>query len=426
MDTIFALASARGRAGVAVVRISGPDARAAVETLAGSVPWPGRALRKLRRGADILDEALVLTFADGASFTGEAVAELHLHGSPAVVSAVLRVLGDLPGLRPATAGEFTQRAFLAGRLDLAQVEALADLIDAETERQRVQAMRALSGALGRRAEEWRRDLVRAAALIEATIDFADEDVPEDVAPEVAVLLEAVRDDLRRQSSGVAAAERVRDGFEVAILGAPNVGKSTLLNALAGRDAAITSEEAGTTRDVIEVQMELSGLPVTLLDTAGLREGGDAVERIGMERARARAALADLRVHLVDPGQAPAGEVRESDLVVTGKADKTEADGLSVSGLTGQGLDRLIAEIVARLEPLAQGGGVASRARQSMAMDRAAAALEDVLAGLDRMKEAPDLLAHRLREAILALDELVGRVDVEQVLDEVFSSFCIGK
>ncbi|ROU03159.1 tRNA uridine-5-carboxymethylaminomethyl(34) synthesis GTPase MnmE [Histidinibacterium lentulum] len=426
MDTIFALASARGRAGVAVVRISGPEARAAAENLAGALPWPGRSLRKLRSGGDVLDEALVLTFAAGGSFTGEEVAELHLHGSPAVVSAVLRVLGTLPGLRAATAGEFTQRAFLAGRLDLAQVEALADLIDAETERQRVQAMRALAGALGKRAEDWRRDLVRAAALIEATIDFADEDVPEDVSPEVATLLGTVLRDLRRESAGVAAAERVRDGFEVAILGAPNVGKSTLLNALAGREAAITSEVAGTTRDVIEVQMELSGLPVTLLDTAGLREGGDQVERIGMERARARAALADLRVHLVEPGGVPAEELREGDLVVTGKADRGGAPGLAVSGLTGEGLDALIAEIVARLEPLAQGSGVASRARHRAAMDRAADALDDVIEGLDRMGQTPDLLAHRLREAILALDELVGRVDVEQVLDEVFASFCIGK
>lgn len=426
MDTIFALASARGRAGVAVVRISGSDARSAVESLTGSLPWPGRSLRKVRQGSDILDEALVLTFAAGGSFTGEEVAELHLHGSPAVISAVLRVLGGLPGLRPAKAGEFTQRAFLAGRLDLAQVEALADLIDAETERQRVQAIRALSGALGKLAENWRRDLVRAAALIEATIDFAEEEVPEDVAPEVGDLLQAVRDDLRRQSSGIAAAERVRDGFEVAILGAPNVGKSTLLNALAGRDAAITSEFAGTTRDVIEVQMELLGLPVTLLDTAGLREGGDAVERIGMARARSRAALADLRVHLVAAGEVPASDVCDGDLVVTAKADLTDGTGLAVSGLTGQGLDRLIAEIVARLDPLAQGGGIASRARHGVAMGRAAEAITDVLAQLEHMGQVPDLLAHRLREAILALDELVGRVDVEHVLDEVFSSFCIGK
>jgi tRNA modification GTPase len=426
MDTIFALASARGRAGVAVVRISGPDARTAAESLAGPLSWPGRSLRKLRDGTDVLDEALVLTFVAGRSFTGDDVVELHLHGSVAVVSAVLRVLGRQPGLRAATAGEFTQRAFLSGRIDLAQVEALADLIDAETERQRVQAMRALSGALGKRAEQWRRDLVRAAALIEATIDFVEEDVPVDVAPEVGDLLRTVRDDLRRQSAGVAAAERVRDGFEVAILGAPNVGKSTLLNALAGRDAAITSDVAGTTRDVIEVQMEFGGLPVTLLDTAGLREGGDTVERIGIDRARTRAAVADLRVHLVPSGETPPGDVRDGDLVVTAKADLVSGDGLSVSGLTGQGLDRLIAEIVARLEPLAQGGGVASRARHAAAMERAAAAIEEVLPRLDQLGLVPDLLAHRLHEAIRGLDELVGRVDVEHVLDEVFSSFCIGK
>ncbi|WP_373050624.1 tRNA uridine-5-carboxymethylaminomethyl(34) synthesis GTPase MnmE, partial [Thalassovita aquimarina] len=304
MDTIFALATAHGKAGVAVIRVSGPLAHSAGERLAGMLPDPRKAgLRLLRDGQGVrLDEALVLTFPDKSSFTGEAVVELQLHGSVAVVASVLRELGNMDGLRQAEPGEFTRRALENGRLDLAQVEGLADLIEAETEAQRRQALRVLSGDLGNRAEEWRRDLIRAASLLEATIDFADEDIPVDVSPEVNELLDRVIASLSKEIAGVSAAERVRTGFEVAIVGAPNVGKSTLLNALAGRDAAITSEYAGTTRDVIEVRMDLAGLPVTLLDTAGLRETQDKVEEIGIKRARERAGLADLRVFLVEGDQ----------------------------------------------------------------------------------------------------------------------------
>ncbi|MFT6075012.1 MAG: tRNA modification GTPase, partial [Yoonia sp.] len=254
---------------------------------------------------ELLDEALILCFDAGKSFTGEEVVELQLHGSPAVVSAVMRVLGSNSELRQAEAGEFTRRALENGRLDLAEVEGLADLIDAETESQRKQAVRVFSGALGALADGWRTKLIRAAALLEATIDFADEEVPFDVTPEVRELLDSVASEMQREADGVRAAERVRDGFEVAIIGAPNVGKSTLLNMLAGRDVAITSEIAGTTRDVIEVRMDLNGLPVTLLDTAGLRETDDIVEGLGVARAQERAERADLRIHLIlDDSQIP--------------------------------------------------------------------------------------------------------------------------
>lgn len=423
MDTIYALASAPGRAGVAVIRISGEHALAAAEALAGPLPCPGRSLRKLRFAGDVLDESLVLTFEAGASFTGELVAELHCHGSTAVVSAVLNALGRMDDLRAAQAGEFTQRAFENGRLDLAQVEGLADLIDAETEAQRQQAMRALDGALGRRTEVWREKLVRAAALIEATIDFADEEVPEDVGPEVSQLLRDVSaelDDEIRKSIG---SERIRDGFEVAILGAPNVGKSTLLNALAGRDAAITSEIAGTTRDVIEVRMDLGGLPVTVLDTAGLREASDTIERIGIERALARADRADLRVHLVLPGDVPVAEVRNNDLVVASKADLGGGD---VSALTGQGVDKLVENIAARLGPMVSGSSIATRERHRQGMQRALGALTEVMQRIDELDTHPELLAAEVRKALRSVDELVGKVDVEDLLDEIFSSFCIGK
>ena len=337
MDTIFALASARGRAGVAVFRISGPEAHAAVAALAGDVPAMRRAsLRRLIWEGDVLDEALVLVFAAGASFTGEAAAELQVHGSTAVVQALGRALSGMSGLRLAEPGEFTRRAWANGQLDLAQIEGLADLIDAETEVQRRQAMRVLSGAIGRRAEEWRQKLIRAAALIEAVIDFADEDLPTDVTPEVQGLIEALLEDLRREIAGVAIAERLRDGFEVAIVGAPNSGKSTLLNALSGRDAAITSEIAGTTRDVIEVHMDLGGLPVTFLDTAGLRESEDRIEQIGVERGLARARQADLRIFVLSAlGERLLLAPGEDDIQVLGKADLR--GGLGVSGLTGLGL-----------------------------------------------------------------------------------------
>ncbi|MCK4712193.1 MAG: tRNA uridine-5-carboxymethylaminomethyl(34) synthesis GTPase MnmE, partial [Marinosulfonomonas sp.] len=269
MDTIYALATALGKSGVAVIRLSGPLAFSAAKTLAGSLPEPRVAGLRSLCDADgvLLDQALVLTFAQGHSFTGEDVAELHLHGGPATIKAVLQTLGDIDGLRLADPGEFTRRALENGCLDLAQIEGLSDLLEAETEAQRKQALRVFSGALGDKAEGWRTDLIRAAALLEATIDFADEDVPVDVTPEVSMLLDSVMTALAKEAAGVQITERIRDGFEVAIVGAPNVGKSSLLNRLAGRDAAITSEIAGTTRDVIEVRMDLNGLPVTILDTA---------------------------------------------------------------------------------------------------------------------------------------------------------------
>ena len=427
MDTIFALATARGKAGVAVVRISGPRAWAAAEMLAGSLPVPRQAgLRRLRLAGDELDEAVVLCFAAGASFTGEEVAELHVHGAVATVAAVLRALGGIEGLRLAEPGEFTRRALENGRLDLAQVEGLSDLIEAETEAQRKQALAVLSGSVGQVVEDWRARLIRAAALLEATIDFADEEVPVDVSPEVTTLIDGVIAALRDQIARVGAAERVREGFEVAIVGRPNAGKSTLLNALAGREAAITSEIAGTTRDVIEVRMDLGGLAVTLLDTAGLRETGDVVEAIGVERALARAAQADLRIFLLDGAEVPLLLPEPGDLVVQGKADLHPGEGLTVSGKTGTGLDRLITEVTARLQDRAAAAGVMTRERHRLAMERAFQALEsarnEVLRGSDRV----ELASEGVRQAARALESMVGRVDVEHLLDEIFASFCIGK
>lgn len=428
MDTIYALATAQGKSGVAVVRLTGPSAHDAVRALAGDLPQPRRAsLRRLTDPeAGPIDSALVLVFDRGASFTGEDSAEFHIHGSRATIAATLKALSALPGLRLADPGEFTRRAFENGRMDLTEVDGLADLIEAETEAQRRQALRVLSGALGRRTEDWRRRLIGAMSLLEASIDFVDEDVPVDVVPEVRQMLRGLRDEMAAELAGAAAAERIRDGFEVAILGAPNSGKSTLLNRLAGREAAITSEVAGTTRDVIEVRMDLGGLPVTILDTAGLRETGDTVEAIGIERALARAAAADLRVVLAE-GAPPAGlDLGPDDLVLRPKADLAAGEGPAISGRTGEGVAELLAHLTGVLARRAAGAGVAVQERHRLALKDAVGALESALSGLDDGSGRLELPAEDLRRAVQRLDALVGRVDVEQVLDRIFSSFCIGK
>lgn len=427
-DTIFALATAPGKAGVAVVRVSGSHIGDVAGALFGDLPAKRQAvLRVLRDSEGVrIDEALVLYFPEKQSFTGEPVLELQLHGSVAVVNRILRLLGDIPGLRLAEPGEFTRRALENGQLDLAQVEGLADLIDAETEAQRRQALRVLSGDLGKLAETWRIDLIRAAALIEATIDFADEDVPVDVTPEVEALIDKTRASLEKEVAGVAVAERIRTGFEVAIVGPPNVGKSTLLNALAGREAAITSEIAGTTRDVIEVRMDLNGLPVTLLDTAGLRETEDVVESIGITRAKERATRADLRVFLNSDTQTPELEPLPGDLIKISKGDLSGDPVGSISAKTGHGVPELIDEIASEMSERAARSGIASRERHRQAMVQALSALSVAKERLKFGSDAYDLAAEELRIGIRALDSLVGRVDVENLLDEIFSSFCIGK
>ncbi len=428
MDTIYALASARGRAGVSVVRLSGDLAQHALSQLCEIPPPRVAKLRTLIWQGDVLDQALVLSFPDKNSFTGEPTVELHLHGSNAVIARVLKILSQFQGLRMAEPGEFTRRSLDNGKLDLTQVEGLADLIDADTEAQRKQAVRVLSGAIGQKVEGWRQNLLRAAALIEATIDFADEDVPFDVTPEVHALIDTVLADLHIEAGANTAAERIRDGFEVAILGAPNAGKSTLLNALAGRDAAITSDIAGTTRDVIEVRMDIGGFAVTLLDTAGLRESEDIIENIGVTRALSRAAQADLRIFLLQsPTEVLMTTPLPDDLIVLGKADTAAPNGaLSVSGITGQGLDILLSKIESILSERTASAGLLIRERQRVAVRTGIAGLTAAKQNLSRAQTQPELVAAELRVALTALEALLGRVDVEMLLGEIFSSFCIGK
>ena len=372
-----------------------------------------------------IDQALILIFSKPYSFTGENVVEFHLHGSSAVVSSVIKLLSNFKGLRSAEAGEFTRCALENGKIDLAQVEGLADLIDAETDAQHKQAARIFNGALGEKTKEWRAKLVKAGALLVATLDFADEEVPEEVTPEVEKLINMVLSDLDKEIIGVHTAERIRSGFEVAIVGAPNLGKSTLLNYLVGRDAAITSNVSGTTRDVIEVKLDLRGLPVTILDTAGIRKSDDKVEEIGISRALERSSLSDLRIVLTEDGEYPVGlKKRDTDIICIAKDDQGNRGG--VSGKTGAGIDRLKNNIWDILNDKAQYVGIATRERHKSSMVNAKKFLGNAVVSLRDGPEYYDITAEEIRAATSALDSLIGRIGVEDVLDEVFSSFCLGK
>lgn len=429
--TIVALSSAAGRAGVAVVRLSGSKVRFVLETILGTVPKPRLARLSAMRDSDgeVIDQGLALYFPGPASFTGEDVAEFQVHGSRAVLSRLLATLTALPGLRLAEPGEFTRRAFEAGKLDLAAVEGLADLIDSETEWQRRQALRQMEGALGIAAAEWRAALIKAMMLLEAEIDFADEgDVSGPLIAEAVGIARTVLPSLQSALGSFRSGERVREGFVVVLAGPPNAGKSSLLNALARRDVAIVSPIAGTTRDAIEVRLDLDGIPVLLVDTAGLRESADEIEAEGVRRALQRVADADLTLNLraidSDPVSLPAGA---SSLAIVTKTDlpgERLPGEIGVSVRSGEGLDELMAIIGTRLRAMASPEpALLTRERQRIAVGEAVAAILRAEA-LDHGQ--PELIAEELRLAARALERLVGRIDVEDVLDSLFSGFCIGK
>lgn len=442
--TIYALSSGGGRAGVAVIRVSGSRAGGALRALTGrDLPAPRRAeVAKLRdpRSGEVLDVALCLWFPAPRSFTGEDVAELHVHGGRAVIAGVLDALGRMEGLRPAEAGEFTRRAFDNGRLDLTEVEGLADLIDAETEAQRRQALRQMQGSLRTLYENWRGRLVRLLAHLEAEIDFPDEDLPDGESERAASGILLLNQEILLHLDDNRRGERLREGLYVAIVGAPNVGKSSLLNWLAGRDAAIVSATAGTTRDVIEVHLDFGGLPVVVADTAGLGVPGNQIEAEGVRRARDRAASADLKIVMFDAAayaaQGPDDEIVRlvdgDSIVVFNKTDlewpgtETEVAGKSlvpVSVKTGEGLDGLLAEIEREVCARMRGGAAPAltRARHRRALEECCAALGQALTAT-----APELVAEDVRVAVRQLGRITGRVDVEDVLDIVFRDFCIGK
>jgi tRNA modification GTPase len=430
-DIIFALASAKGRAGVSVIRVSGKNSIFSIEKLLkNTLPVDNKCLRKIYDADDnIIDEVLILTFKEKASFTGDETVEIHCHGSTAVVTYILQTLSNIKNFRIADPGEFTRRALENGNLDLTQVEGLADLIESETEAQRRLAIRSMDGALSSKVQEWRKDLIRAVSLIEATIDFADEDIPTDVTPEVLGLINKTQADIKSEIKGSFAAERIREGFEIAIVGPPNIGKSTLLNALAGRDAAITSDMAGTTRDVIEVKMDISGFAVTLLDTAGIRETTDKIEKIGVDRAKLRAKNADLRLFITHSGESNDLKLNpeENDIVVIGKSDLlNKPDILAISGKSGEGLDSLLEEISDRLSRLSIGAQTATRERHRISMIKAQRFLDSGKLLIEDNLELSELASSEFHQGIQTLSSLIGSVGVEDLLDEIFSSFCLGK
>jgi tRNA modification GTPase len=449
LDTIIALASGAGRAGVAVIRISGPAAMTLLETLSGHTRPPPRVaqVRKLRTTAGVpLDEALVLGMPGPNSFTGEDVVEFHVHGGPAIVASVLQAAQSTGLCRIADPGEFTRRAFLNGKVDLTRAEAIADLVDAETEGQLRQAQRLYAGEAQRTFDAWRDDLLDAMASLEAAIDFPDEaDVPADVALRALAPVEKLAKGLEQALSLSGRLEAVREGFRVAILGAPNAGKSSLLNRLARREAAIVSPIPGTTRDVVEVRVILNGYPVWIADTAGLRDASDAIEAEGVRRALERAENADLRVWVVDVSREtpprPPSEAQPGDLLVLNKADLTSPEGVSretwipdgrlevsaISALTGSGLEALetrLAEIV-RDRLSTEEPPLVTRARHRELVE---AALFHVKQALDGAKRgvAAELVSEDLRLAARALGRVTGTVDVEDLLDRIFAGFCIGK
>ncbi|HKC34074.1 MAG TPA: tRNA uridine-5-carboxymethylaminomethyl(34) synthesis GTPase MnmE [Xanthobacteraceae bacterium] len=452
-DTIFALSSGRPPAAIAVVRVSGPQAGAALRALIGKIPEPRQAaLARVRdpHSGEVIDEALALWFPGPRSETGEDTAELQLHGGRAVIAAVLAALGRIAGCRPAEAGEFTRRAFENGQLDLTRVEGLADLIGADTEAQRRQAFRQLKGLLGDRAEAWRKQLIGALALVEARIDFPDEgDVPEDLIGPALALAKQLRDEIAGVLADQRRGERLREGLVVAIAGPPNAGKSSLLNRIARREAAIVSPFAGTTRDVIEVHLDLDGYPVTLLDTAGIRESLDPVEQEGVRRARERAVGADLVLWVIDAaacGEIPVAQVGEefssnNKWLICNKTDlispsisqelKSIIHGKDyryyfISTLTELGFGEFLSALAAHARHY-----LGSSEPALVTRDRHRGALADTVAALGRAAAEPspareDIVAEELRLAARALGRLTGRVDVEDILDVIFRDFCIGK
>ncbi len=422
-----------------MVRVSGPQAGSVLTSLAGKLPAPRVATRALLRdvGQRPIDDAVVLWFPGPASATGEDVAEFHVHGGRAVLAALFAALAGFENVRPAEPGEFTRRGFENGKLDLTEAEGLDDLIHADTDRQRRQALRQLKGLLGDKVRDWRAGIIEASALIEAGIDFSDEgDVPAElIAPAMAkikALLAEIQDVLAAQGRS----ERLRDGLVVAIAGPPNVGKSTLMNALARREVAIVSPHAGTTRDVIEVQLDLDGYPVTVIDTAGIRETDDPVEQEGVRRARARAADADLVLWLSDSpdpeaghqGAAPVWRVRNKiDLEAGGRPMAQAGTGAAfqISASRGDGLAELISALVGFAQETFGGseGGLIGRTRQRKLLEQTAASLRS---SIEVAGQGEELAAEELRTAVHSLGRLLGRVDVEDILDKIFREFCVGK
>lgn len=434
-DTIFAISTPPGKSGVAIIRTSGPQSAAGAETLTGALP-PTRkpVLRTLRdpRDGDIIDHALILAFEAPKSFTGEDSVEYHVHGSRAVIKGLLDALGRMDRMRPADPGEFTRRAFENGKLDLTQIEGLADLVQAETKFQRLQAIQSLDGAFHRHIEDWRQRLIRCLALAEAGFDFADEgEITDSIEDNVARDAHALQTEMAALLADDHIGERIRDGLTIVIAGPPNAGKSTLLNRLAARDVAITSPIAGTTRDLLEVSLDLAGTAVTLIDTAGLQETSDAIEREGVRRAKDRMAAADLIIWLVDltdPMPPPAD--RQAPIWVVGNKsdqfiDDKAATDIRLSAKTGDGLGDLVKRLRIFAETQLSGRETAliTRARHRQCLSEACGHLRRYSSGTELPN---DIRVDSLRQAVDSLGRLTGSVDADMLLDVIFSEFCLGK
>ncbi|WP_292052787.1 MULTISPECIES: tRNA uridine-5-carboxymethylaminomethyl(34) synthesis GTPase MnmE [unclassified Brevundimonas] len=434
-DTIFALATPPGRGAVAIIRISGPDTADILRAIgAGTVKPRLASVRNLRHDGRLIDQALVLYFVGPNSYTGEDTAELHLHGGRAVIEAASQSLIDL-GVRPAEPGEFTRRAFQNGRMDLAQAEAVADLIDAETDAQKAQALGQLDGALSQTYAGFRADLLKAMSLVEAEIDFPDEEVPENLARTAGPVLDKLIADLQAALADSDRGRRVREGYRIVLLGETNAGKSSLFNILTAREAAIVTPIAGTTRDVLDADIMIGGYAVTLSDTAGLRDSDDPVEAEGIRRARARAENADLRIWVRSPtteGDDPAKDyIQPSDLQLLNKADigaiepVPSIEALSISTVSGQGIDELHRWLSARLARDLSGADFPAVTRERHRR-RLVEALDATRMARRALDVAPEMAGDDLRRSSDALSRVTGAIGVEDILGEVFSSFCIGK
>jgi tRNA modification GTPase len=435
-QTIFALSSGRPPSAISIVRVSGSQAGTALASLVGNTPVPRMATRTLLRDAhqQPIDDAIVLWFPAPGSATGEDVAEFHVHGGRAVLAALFAALSGFENVRPAEPGEFTRRAFENGKLDLTEAEGLDDLIHADTDRQRRQALRHLKGLLGDKARDWRARVIEASALIEAGIDFSDEgDVPAELIVPALAKIKTLLGEIQEVLAGQGRSERLREGLVVAIAGPPNVGKSTLMNQLARREVAIVSPHAGTTRDIIEVQLDLDGYPVTVIDTAGIRETDDPVEQEGVRRARGRAAEADLVLWMVDAqheqsghqGDAPVWMVRNKIDLDAGVAGNQDSIDFAISASRGDGMQELMAAVVNFAQDFFRSteAGLIARERQRKLLLETAGSLQR---GTEVVGEGEELVAEELRTAAHSLGRLLGRIDVEDILDAIFREFCVGK